>query len=42
MASHSIKVVRGCQGEIRDVLRAWFAGDIKDKDVLCDHHDCKH
>ena len=42
MASHGIKVVRGCQGEIRDVLRAWFAGDIKDKDVLCDHHDCKH
>lgn len=42
MAEHGITVIRGCQGEIKDVLKAWLAGDITDQNVLCDHHQCKH
>lgn len=42
MKSHGITVVRGCQGDVRDVLRAWIAGEITDQSVLCDHENCNH
>ncbi len=42
MAEHGIKVVRGCEGEISDVLGRWINGEIKDQNILCDHEGCNH
>jgi predicted Fe-Mo cluster-binding NifX family protein len=37
-----IQVVRGCSGPIEKVLEKWLAGEIKDNQITCDHHDCDH
>lgn len=42
MADHGISVIRGCQGEVRDVLARWIAGDITDLNILCNHDGCSH
>ncbi len=42
MAEHGITVVRGCEGELPDVLGRWLNGEIKDQDILCNHADCAH
>ncbi|SFK33032.1 Predicted Fe-Mo cluster-binding protein, NifX family [Desulfomicrobium apsheronum] len=42
MAEHGIKVIRGCEGEILDVLKSWTDGDIEDKNILCNHEGCTH
>lgn len=42
MSEHGITVIRGCQGEIRDVVRQWIAGQITDQNILCTHEGCNH
>lgn len=42
MAEHGIKVVRGCEGEIKDVLERWISGKITDQKILCNHEGCNH
>jgi predicted Fe-Mo cluster-binding NifX family protein len=42
MAEHGVKVVRGCEGEILDVLKRWLAGEITDLNILCNHEGCNH
>lgn len=42
MAEHGVKVIRGCTGEVRDVLASWIGGTIKDQDILCNHEGCSH
>jgi predicted Fe-Mo cluster-binding NifX family protein len=42
MAEHGITVVRGCQGEISDVLARWARGEIQDQPILCNHEGCNH
>lgn len=42
MAGHGISVIRGCAGEIRDVLTRWQRGEITDQDILCTHDGCGH
>ena len=42
MTEHGIRVVRGCEGEIKDVLAAWIAGTITDQNILCNHEGCSH
>lgn len=42
MAEHGITVIRGCEGEIRDVLNRWTNGEIKDQNILCNHEGCTH
>lgn len=37
-----IKVIRGCSGEVKDVVRRYLAGEITDNEQVCDHHDCSH
>ncbi|MBI9075525.1 MAG: NifB/NifX family molybdenum-iron cluster-binding protein [Desulfatibacillum sp.] len=39
-----IQVVRGCAGEIKEVLQLWLDGKIKDSGIGCsDHgHECGH
>ncbi len=38
--SNKIKVVRGCSGKIEEVAAKWLAGEIKDQEIICNHHDC--
>lgn len=38
LASHGIKVVRGCAGNVRDVTRGWLAGKIQDMGTGCQSH----
>lgn len=42
MAEHGIKVVRGCEGEILDVVEGWLKGEITDQSILCTHEGCNH
>ena len=42
MAERGINVVRGCEGEILDVLARWLNGEISDNKILCNHEDCTH
>lgn len=40
LTMHGISVVRGCHGNIEDVLRAYLDGSIADSAESCSHHDC--
>ena len=35
-------VIRGCQGKVDDILKAYLNGELKDSLEFCDHHDCDH
>lgn len=38
-----IRVVRGCEGNLREVAEAWLAGKIEDTRIAChDHGSCSH
>lgn len=44
LATHGIKVVRGCAGDLREVTEAWLAGKIDDSGMACEAHgpgDCE-
>ena len=40
LTMHGISVVRGCHGNIEDVLKAYLEGSIADSAESCSHHDC--
>lgn len=42
LSHHDISVIRGCQGDIHDVLNAYLADNLSDSAESCDHHDCDH
>ena len=42
LSAHGITVIRGCQGKVDDVLKAYQNGELKDSLESCDHHDCDH
>lgn len=42
MGEHGITVIRGCQGDIHDVLQRWLKGEITDLNIFCDHTGCSH
>lgn len=44
LGAQGIRVVRGCSGDIRDIVNAYVAGKIADSGVGCEtHHDgCHH
>ena len=42
LSAHGIAVIRGCQGKVDDVLKAYLNGELKDSLESCDHHDCDH
>ena len=39
LASHGIKVVRGCTGDVREVAEAWLAGKVVDSGADCQSHE---
>lgn len=40
LTAHGIQVVRGCQGDVEEVLQQYLAGKITDSAESCSHHDC--
>lgn len=41
LSSYGIAVIRGCSGEVKNVLNDWLNGKIKDNGELCQEHE-KH
>ena len=39
LSAHGIAVIRGCQGKVDDILKAYLNGELKDSLESCDHHD---
>ena len=40
LESQRIEVIRGCRGDVEDVIAAYLAGNIRDNGESCDHHEC--
>ncbi|PJI07751.1 MULTISPECIES: NifB/NifX family molybdenum-iron cluster-binding protein [Clostridium] len=41
LKSKGFKVIRGAQGECKDVMESYINGKLEDKNVMCNHH-CNH
>jgi len=39
LASNGIKVIRGCTGDVHEVVQAWLAGKVDDSGTVCQSHD---
>lgn len=37
---HNIKVIRGCSGEVENLVKAYLNGQIADSGLSCSHHEC--
>ncbi|MFA5403582.1 MAG: NifB/NifX family molybdenum-iron cluster-binding protein [Ignavibacteria bacterium] len=42
LSSYGITVIRGCSGDIKNVLNEWLKGNIKDNGELCKEHEHHH
>ena len=40
LQDNGIKVIRGCSGNVDDLVKAYLAGEVEDDGTVCDHHDC--
>ena len=40
LESNEITVIRGCSGNIDELLKAYLEGKIVDNGELCNHHNC--
>ena len=40
LQSQDIKVIRGCSGDIDELVKNYIAGNIVDNGEICNHHDC--
>ena len=32
--------IRGCSGDVEELVTAYLEGNVKDNGEACDHHDC--
>ena len=39
LASNGIKTIRGCAGDVHEVVQAWLAGKLDDSGAGCQSHD---
>ncbi|SKA74367.1 NifB/NifX family molybdenum-iron cluster-binding protein [Desulfobaculum bizertense] len=39
LAGVGIEVLRGCEGELDQIISDWLAGKVVDNAEICDHHD---
>ncbi len=42
LAGQNINVLRGCVGEVDQVVADYIVGNLTDNQISCDHHDCNH
>ena len=40
LQSQRIEVIRGCCGDVEELVTAYLEGIVKDNGEACDHHDC--
>ena len=40
LEAQRIEVIRGCSGDVGELVDAYLAGNIKDNGESCTHHDC--
>ena len=40
LEAQRIEVIRGCSGDVEELVATYLAGNIKDNGEACDHHDC--
>ena len=40
LEAQRIEVIRGCSGDVEELVGAYLAGSIKDNGEVCAHHDC--
>ncbi len=40
LEAQRIEVIRGCSGDVEELVRSYLAGHVKDNGEVCDHHDC--
>ena len=40
LEAQRIEVIRGCGGDVEELVAAYLAGNVKDNGESCDHHDC--
>lgn len=40
LAESRIQVIRGCSGDINEVVAKYLRGEVQDQLIACNHHDC--
>jgi len=40
LEAQRIEVVRGCSGDVEELVDAYLSGNVKDNGEACSHHDC--
>ena len=40
LEAQRIEVIRGCSGDVEELVNAYLAGKVSDNGEVCDHHDC--
>jgi predicted Fe-Mo cluster-binding NifX family protein len=41
LQSQRIEVIRGCSGDVEELVASYLSGNVKDNGEACSHHDCK-
>ena len=41
LSGHGIDVVRGCSGNVREVVQNWITGNLVDSGMTCRQHEHK-
>ncbi|KUG24355.1 hypothetical protein ASZ90_005820 [hydrocarbon metagenome] len=39
LGNNGIQVLRGCSGNVKDVVERWLAGNLKDSGIACSQHE---
>ena len=40
LEAQRIEVLRGCSGDVEELVKAYLDGKVSDNGEICDHHDC--
>jgi predicted Fe-Mo cluster-binding NifX family protein len=40
LEAQRIEVIRGCSGDVEELVTSYLDGKVKDNGEVCDHHDC--
>ena len=40
LEAQRIEVIRGCSGDVEELVNQYLSGNVKDNGEICDHHDC--
>jgi len=40
LEAQRIEVIRGCSGDVEELVKAYLEGNVRDNGEICDHHDC--